>query len=146
MNQLTAFRKELESLLNEHNAILDKIEEIINWWAQLEEKGLPKYGEMGMHIHELRDMLATHYEEEEEKGYFEQIKENYPEIDFKDRDFVKEHSHLLMQLNIFAEKLSLPEPAFKNWNEAMEEFEAFLKQFNNHERAETRIINKVLQA
>ena len=94
MSQSIITRKELESLLNEHHAIIDKIEEIIIWWSQLEEKGLPKYGEMGMHIHELREMLAARYEDEEEKGYFLQLHQDFPELEINNEQFHEEHGEV----------------------------------------------------
>ncbi len=144
MNDKTHPKEKLDILIVEHGEIVDKIKEIIDWWSQLEEKGLPKYGEMAMYVNELRDLLATHYSEEENE-YFVLIKKEFPEIDLEIRKMEIEHEKLLLKLDQFIAKLNLPGSGFQSWNEVMTDFQEFLKPFNEHEILETRIIQEALK-
>lgn len=145
MTELTLTRKELETLVNEHDAIIDKIEEIIDWWTQLEAKGIPKFSEMGMHVNELRVMLADHYAEEEKLDCYNQIRNEFPKMEINKDNIQEEHKKLLDQLDKFSKKLDCKEPCFKNWNEALEQFNAILKEFHEHETYENQIILRALE-
>lgn len=137
-------REQLEGVIREHGEIIDKIKEIVDWWSQLDELGSPKYGEMGMHAKELREILVKHYQDEEEKCYFELIRNEFPEIENAHHDFEKEHKLLLAKLDEVIACLCVPEPKLHNWREAMKLFEEFLKPFHEHEMKETQILKKVL--
>jgi len=132
----------LQYLLDEHEQILSHIKELNEWWMELYEKGLPKFGEMGAHVEGFRDLLAKHFEDEEREGYFKQVLDESPGFCIMVPDFKKKHTAILGRIDDFVSRLKQAEPPFKNWNEALQEFKIILSDLREHEDQEVKQVQE----
>lgn len=130
----------LQHLLDEHEQILSHIKELNDWWAELDECGLPKFGEMGTRVEGFRDLLAKHFSDEEQEGYFKPVLDESPGFCIMVPDFKKKHSTFLCRIDDFVARLKQTEPPFKNWSEALKEFETLLADLRENETQEINMV------
>lgn len=65
INYMENAKLEISSLLDQHTALNCKIQELWDWWFQLQELGEPHFGEMEDRISAFRDLLAVPFIHEE---------------------------------------------------------------------------------
>jgi|TARA_R100001480_G_scaffold58717_1_gene71711 hypothetical protein len=135
----------LQYLLDEHEQILSHIKDLNQWWTELDEHGLPKYGEMGTRMEGLRDLLSRHFNDEEQEGYFKPLMDEEPGFCIMVPDFREQHNEFLTRLDDFSARLKQPVPPFKNWNEALEELKSLLAQLRTNEKREFEQVRKAFQ-
>ncbi len=56
------------------------------------------------------------------------------------RDLLAAHDQLLTRLSDLIDRLSLPEPPFESWTNAMDEVALFVDALEQHEEHETRSV------
>ncbi len=130
---------DLNSLLAEHRALLTQISELREWAAAVGEHGIPRFGEMGTRMEQLRDRLRTHFEEEEKGGYLSPIVEIAPRFAGEIEELGGQHTELLQTVDRFIARLHETEPPFASWQQAMREFEEFIVALRQHEGRENTI-------
>ena len=127
-------------LLAEHRELMRKVAELRQWWEQLDELGSPRFGEMGDRLSELREVLATHFADEEEGGYLASALAVAPQFSERAAQLQKQHAEFLQTLERIIADLKAPEPRCQGWNEARLRVEKFLAQLRQHEAAENAIV------
>lgn len=135
----------LQYLLDEHEQVLSHIRELNQWWCELDEHGLPKYGEMGTRIEGLRDLLSKHFNDEEQEGYFKPLMDEEPAFCIMVPDFQEQHNKFLTRLDEFSCRLKQPEPPFENWNEAIAELQSLLADLRTNEKREIEQVRKAFE-
>lgn len=136
-----------ESLLNllqtEHDDLLKEIEDIEQFWTEVNELGKgPRYEEMASRVHRLRERLKRHFAEEERGGYLAPAIATAPEFASQADELKRQHQKFLDSLDQFSSQLENRESAFHNWEEVHQEFEQFLVRLHEHESAEMDIVRK----
>jgi hypothetical protein len=134
--------KPLQYLLDEHKQIVSHIKEVTQWWMELNEKGLPKFGEMGAHVEGFRALLAKHFENEAQEGYFTPVLDESPGFCIMVPDFKKKHTSLLDRIDDFVLRLKQTDSPFNNWNEALQEFKKILDDLREHENQEVKLVQE----
>ena len=142
MNKKMSNHEHLQFLLDEHEEILAQLNELTDWSAQLKEKGLPKFGEMGTRVKCFRDLLAKHFKDEEQEGYFQPIFDESPGFCIMVPDFKKKHAKILSRIDNFITRLKETEYPFPSWNEALQKFEEILADLREHEDQEIKIVQE----
>ncbi|WP_145218763.1 hemerythrin domain-containing protein [Gimesia alba] len=142
MNKNTNSHEHLQYLLDEHEQILTHMKELNDWWTELDERGLPKFGEMGTRVERFRELLAKHFEDEEQEGYFKPVLDETPGFCIMVPDFKEKHTAILCQIDDFISRLKHPEPPFENWNAALQEFETLLADLREHENHEIQLVQE----
>ncbi|HAH47576.1 hemerythrin domain-containing protein [Gimesia sp.] len=137
--------KHLQYLLDGHEQILLHIKELNHWWSELDERGLPKYGEMGTRVEGLRDLLSKHFRDEEQEGYFKPLMDESPGFCIMVPDFQKKHKEFLKRLDDFGARLKQSEPPFQNWNEALQELQRLLAELRVHENEEIQHVREAFE-
>lgn len=140
MTEKTVSSHSLRWLLEDHLVLRRRIAEMRQWWAELDELGLPKFGEMGTRLEELRDLLAEHFADEERDGYLAAALAAAPRFSRKAEELREQHGQFLEDLNNFINRLKASECGFTCWHEARDEFEAFIQRLGEHDRAENEIV------
>ncbi len=135
----------LTRLLEEHRELMGRITELRKWWSELDQFGLPKFGEMGTRVEELRDILAEHFAEEEKDGYLAQALAVAPQYTQKAEELQKQHGQMLETLGDFSDRLELSQPPFESWQKARDEFEGIVAGLRQHERAENEIVQSAFE-
>lgn len=135
----------LQYLLDEHEELLTHMKDLNQWWAELDEHGLPKFGEMGTRVAGFRDLLAKHFEDEEQEGYFKPLMDEAPGFCIMVPDFKETHAETLSRFDDFIGRLKESEPPFKNWSEALQEFESLMADIRAHENQEIKIVQEAFE-
>lgn len=142
MDKKTKSHERFRYLLDEHEEILAHMEELNDWWTQLYEKGLPKFGEMGTRVEQFRDLLAKHFADEEKAGYFKPVFDESPGFCIMVPDFKIKHEEILSRIDDFITRLRKSEPPFQHWKEALNEFEKLLADLHQHEDQEIKMVQE----
>ncbi len=142
MNEKMNSHEHLQFLLDEHAEIHSHMKELNDWWVQLYEKGLPKFGEMGTRVEGFRDLLAKHFDDEEQEGYFKPIFDESPGFCIMVPDFKKQHAEILCRIDDFTTRLKETESPFQSWNEALQKFEEILADLREHEDQEIKMVQE----
>ena len=127
-------------MLEEHAELTRRVANLREWWNELDQYGLPKFGEMGSRVDELRDLLAEHFADEEKDGYFAPVLAVSPNLDRQVNKLQEQHGQLLERLNDFANRLQMSKPPFDSWQKAYRELETILADLRKHEQAENGIV------
>lgn len=127
-------------MLEEHHQVMRRITQIRTWCLELEQFGLPKFGELAMRVEGLRDLLAEHFAEEEKDGYLASALAIAPQYTRQAQELQAQHGHVLERLNDYINRLNESEPPFKSWQQACEEFEMVVADLRQHERSENEIV------
>ena len=135
----------LTRLLEEHRELMGRISEIRKWWAELDQFGLPKFGEMGTRVEELKHILVEHFLEEEKDGYLAEALAVAPQYAGQAEELQKQHGEMLETLNDFSQRLEMSEPPFDSWQKARDEFEEIIASLRRHERAENEIVQSAFE-
>jgi|GEM_PF-601238 len=130
----------LQYLLDEHEQILSHLKDLNCWWSELDEHGIPKYGEMGTRVAGFRDLLARHFDDEEQEGYFKPLLDEEPGFCIMVPDFKEKHTATLSRFDDFIARLKQPEPPFQNWGAALAEFENLMEDIRAHEKQEIALV------
>jgi hypothetical protein len=139
MNAENRVNDYFEELLEEHRELLKQIQEIRQWWNECDELGRPKWNEMGARINDLHDRLVAHFADEEEGGYLSSALELAPRFNDEAARLQRQHADFLKTLESISKTLHARDPQI-SWNEARDEFEAFVTDLARHESAEKTIL------
>ncbi|QDU10722.1 hemerythrin domain-containing protein [Gimesia aquarii] len=135
----------IQLLLDEHEEILTHINELADWTEQLKEKGFPKFGELGTRVKSFRDLLAKHFKNEEQEGYFKPIFDESPGCCIMVPDFHKKHAESLCNIDNFIARLKESEHPFQSWDEALKQFDALLIDLRAHENQEIKMVQEAFK-
>jgi hypothetical protein len=129
-------------MAEEHAELTRRLAALRKWWMELDQFGMPKFGEMGSQLENLRDILAEHFSTEEKGGYLAPALAVAPHLSRQVNELQSQHGQLLESLNGFINRLQMSEPPFESWQAAYCELETILADLRRHEREE----NKTVQA
>lgn len=130
----------------EDRALESNIDEIRDWMHEVDQLGIPHFGETATRLGPLRDRLIAHFHREDEM--IGQLAELYPssspEIDSVRRQSVRDHHQLLSRLDDLTARLDEIEPPFASWQAAMDELESFVDLLEQHEEQESDSIRMLM--
>lgn len=115
------------------------IDEIRDWMVEVNQLGIPHFGETAAKLQPLRSSLETHFERED--TMLEKLAELYPAnspevIAFK-RQTRLDHHALVTRLDALLGRLGETDPPFASWTAAMNEVDVFFEAMEQHERQES---------
>jgi Hemerythrin HHE cation binding domain len=130
----------LHTFVEEHLELNRQIAELRKWWSELDELGLPKFGEMAFRVEELRNLLAEHFDEEERNGILDSAAKVAPEFAAQSARFQQEHHQFLDRLDRLIAEARLPQPPSALWRSARHEIEDVLSVLKQHEESENALV------
>jgi len=142
MGQKTDAKALFRELQAEHAELLRHLNDVRRWWKEADDLGRPNYEEMGNQLQKLRDMLVAHFADEERGGYLAPALAIAPRFAREAAELEQQHARFLDTLDRFASNLKEAKQSFGSWEQVRKEFDAFVEELQNHERAE----NKIMQA
>ena len=137
----SAFEESLQSLQHEHRGLSKQIAELKSFWNEVNEIGQgPKYEEMGSRVGVFRELLASHFADEERGGYLARALDRAPQFAERANQLEQQHQVLLDDIDGFIAKLQTCDSAFHGWQEVLKEFDGLLQRLHDHETEETQIV------
>ena len=117
-----------------------------SWMRDVEQLGVPRFGETATRLVPFRTLLAKHFDEENEM--LDELAKSYssesPEIAAMRRQATQDHVNLLANLDDFTGRLSDLEPPFQSWQAAMQEFDLLYIQIEQHEDQESENLQAMM--
>jgi iron-sulfur cluster repair protein YtfE (RIC family) len=132
----------LEAFAREQDSAHRKIAQWREWCRELCEMGDPRFGEMGTRLEQIRSDLSRHFTHEDRGGCFGKIAAAHPELAERIARIEAQHEELLGDLDEMIERLETCEPGFSSWGDARTAFESFLNRLEQHERAESAVLDQ----
>jgi hypothetical protein len=130
----------------EDRALEAGIDEIRDWMHEVNQLGIPHFGETATRLGPLRDRLVAHFQREDEM--ISQLAELYPssspEIEAVRRQSSRDHHQLLVRLDDLTSRLGQIEPPFASWQAAIDELESFVDLLEQHEEQESESIEMLM--
>ncbi len=128
----------LESWREEDQKLNVRIETIRDWMNQVNQLGIPHFGETASRLQPLRDSLLQHFTCEDE--ILAKLAALYggqaPEVNAFKRQTRLDHQALLSRLDDLTRRLKEIDPPFESWTAAMDEVDLFFEAMEEHERNE----------
>ena len=115
------------------------IEEIRDWMSEVNQLGIPHFGEAASRLEPLRECLLEHFAREDQ--ILARLAELYPaaspEVEAFKRQTDADHQTLVGRLDDLRIRLKETDPQFESWTSAMEEVDVFFEAMEQHERSES---------
>lgn len=123
------------------------IGKVRDWMKEIEQLGIPHFGETATQLRPLRERLVLHFEREDQMISHLAASLSEPSSEFDDLRCRAAHDHegLLARLDELSARLSETDPPFPSWQAAMNEVAEFVDRLEKHEAMEAATIEKFLE-
>ncbi len=115
------------------------VDQIRDWMWEVNQLGIPHFGETASRLKPFRELLAEHFRRE--TMMLEQLSALYPsaspEVTAFQRQTVTDHQELLSRLDDLYQRLQEIDPPFASWSEAMDQVDVFFAAVEQHELLES---------
>lgn len=123
----------------EDQELRSHIDQMRQWMNEVNQLGIPHFGEAGDRLASLRKRLSQHFNREDE--IIESLAANSGDSataieDLRSRS-QSEHQQLLNRVDELSHRLNLIDPPFSSWTAATQEIEGFVDELQRHEQAES---------
>ena len=137
-NEWQAEDREMDSCISDLRA----------WMNEVNQLGIPHFGEAADRLTSLRVRMLEHFEREDQiverlAGHFA---DSDPSLKTLQEASLRDHQRILQRLDALMERLSQLEPPFESWVAAMGEIEGFVGGLHQHEREESDSFSAVLSS
>jgi iron-sulfur cluster repair protein YtfE (RIC family) len=134
----TTPREVQERIRKEHDRLRDLLGLISREMAS--HRGTP--GKLARQLHSLRDQLRTHFVEEEEHGFFEQIADQAPRFIAATEKLTQEHVDMLEKVDLLIGKAEGGDGSDSWWDGLMTAFHDLSRELMQHEHEENELLQK----
>jgi hypothetical protein len=130
----------------DHQKLAACIDEIRDWMAEVNQLGIPHFGETASRLQPLRTHLQSHFEREDR--ILKKLSDIYapatPEVEAFTRQTNLDHHSLMMRLEDLYSRLKQIEPPFESWTAAMDEVDVFFEAMQQHELQESDRVSMLI--
>ena len=130
----------------EDRSLENDIDQVRDWMGEVNQLGIPHFGETATRLGPLRRRLVEHFEHED--AMIAELAKSYlptsPEMNGVREQASRDHQQLLARLDDLIQRLSQSEPPFESWQAATDEVELFVEQLEQHEDHETDMIELLM--
>jgi hypothetical protein len=132
--------------LQEAHALLHReIDDLREWCHEVKEIGQPRFGQLGLRLHALREHVAEHFAEEERGGYMSPVVAADPRFAAPAAELLAEHARILERFDAVAEQLAASPPRYGCWSEGENDLCSLLADLERHEHAEIELWQTALE-
>lgn len=142
MNRSIAQSEFVERIMQEHDGLREKVRRINTVLAQPE----PSADEIQNLLREFVTALVVHFSNEEDEGFFEEIKSHAPHLADRAGKLCVEHRHLLRDANELCRFADAGSPSMLWWRELCSRCHEFSKRLTQHEHEESKLLQDSHQA
>jgi len=124
------------------------IDELRGWMREVNQLGIPHFGEAAARLTSLRSRLMRHFEREHQiiASLANHFSGTDSALETLKAHAQRDHAAMLNQLDELMQRLNQLDPPFCSWLAAMEEIEAFVSRLWQHERLESGYVSTILAA
>ena len=114
------------------------IDEIRDWMTEVNQLGIPHFGETASRLEPVREFLDSQFAHENAllDRLGQAFSDDIPEIKSFSRQARSDHQTLLAWLADLTSRLTEIDPPFESWTSAMEEVDVLFERIEQHERDE----------
>lgn len=122
-----------------HDALHREIDALNEWCHEAEELGQPRFGQLGLRVKALEDIVAEHFAQEERGGYMAPVVAADPRFAVPAEELQAEHARILRRFDDVAEKLKGSPCGYTCWSEGQRDICSLLSDLRRHEHAENEL-------
>ncbi len=131
---------------SEDRELEDRVDELRDWMQEVNQLGIPHFGETAGRLRPLRRLLVGHFDREDEM--MAQLAKAYPasspEVHGAQEHSTHDHLHLLCRVDELINRLAETEPPFDSWQAAMDDVEILVEALEQHEEDESDCVKMLL--
>ncbi len=133
---------------SEDRQLKSYMDELREWMNQVNQLGIPHFGEAGSRLASLRQRLQQHFEREDEivQSLAAHFVASDATVAALRANSGEDHQLILNRLDSLMKRLHQLEPPFESWLAAMNEIELFVEGLNQHEKDESNYVAAMLIA
>ena len=131
-----------EKWIREHLELDQWVSELVAWMDDVSKLGIPRFGQAGTQLNQLRHRLVEHFHVEDQIAI--ELCESRPscmEVQAARRQAARDHDQLLARMDDLYEKLMQLEPPFASWQDAVQQIGLFVDVLEQHEEQESENIH-----
>ena len=136
MEYPTSQSETVEHIMSEHEHLREKAQRIHTVLAQPE----PSAAEIQTVLDEFRTALVVHFSNEEDDGFFQEIKAHSPQLADRASKLCLEHRELMHDANELCRYAAAGAPSMPWWRELSSRCQAFSKRLIRHELEESKLL------
>lgn len=122
----------------EHRELDQFVTEILSWMHDVSTLGIPRFGEAGSRLTQLRSRLVEHFRVEDEIATeLCESRPSCPDRQAAKRQAERDHKQLLTRVDELNDRLLQLEPPFASWQEAVQQIGLFMDVLEQHEEQES---------
>jgi hypothetical protein len=141
MNATSTQSATIEHILQEHNALREKLQRIHSVLAEPE----PAQEEIENLLHDFLSTLMVHFANEEGDGFFAEITAHAPRLAAKSGKLCTEHRQLLHEAGELCRFAAAGSPSMVWWRELKCRTQDFCDRMRQHEREENGLLQEAHQ-
>jgi len=138
MNRTNSETEIVEQIMQEHDALRDKLKRI---HAVLAEPG-PAQEEIEELLREFLTTLVVHFSNEENEGFFSEVSAHAPRLAGRAGKLCVEHRQMLHDANVLCRFAAAGSPSMPWWRELRTRCHEFSKRLMQHEVEENRLLQE----
>ena len=142
MNRTNTQSEAIEKIMQEHDALRDKVRRIHTVLASPE----PAQDEIDALLREFLNALIAHFSSEEDDGFFEEITAYAPRLASQAGKLCIEHKELLHEVDELCRFVAAGSPSITWWRELNSQCHEFSKRLMHHECEENRLLQEAHQS
>lgn len=117
--------------------------EIQRWIREVDQFGVPRFGEFGHRLHCYRTLLASEFANEEYHGQLSEVEQRHPECKAEITELHGQHGQFLDQLESLVARLQQDQPVYVSWQDAVTEFSHLMAEIARHQGREDQLLESL---
>ena len=131
-----------EQWMCEHQELDQRVCELVAWMNEVAKLGIPRFGQAGTRLKQLRHRLVEHFHVEDQITIeLCQSRPSCLEVQAAKRQASRDHDQLLARTDDLCEKLMQLEPPFASWQDAVQQIGLLMDVLEQHEEQESENIH-----
>jgi iron-sulfur cluster repair protein YtfE (RIC family) len=141
MNRTMSQSNVIDRVLQEHNALRDKVSQIHSILASPE----PSQDEIETLLREFLNAMLVHFSNEENEGFFDQVTAHSPRLAGQAGKLCVEHKQMLREAEELCRFAAAGSPSMPWWRELRSKCHEFSKRLMHHEHEENKLLQEAYQ-
>lgn len=129
----------VQDLIRLHDQLNKDLHDLNSWLKEADEYGRPQFGQLGDRLHAIREIVASHFSEEEQGGYMVGPIAAAPHLAERAAALLADHPRLLAEFDTLSAALSASPITYACWGDARRDVQHVLDHLHAHEHRENEL-------